>query len=132
MPIENIHSLKSNVYSPLKIIFVFLVLIFPFSRALAQDADETNSVNPATKAIYKTADKNLDDGDFDPAIAGYTKIIALSPLDPDAYNGRGNAYLGKGDYDRAIADFDKNIELKPDDFYSYLRARQSLFQKRRL
>jgi tetratricopeptide (TPR) repeat protein len=129
MPIENIHSLKSNMYSPLKIIFVFLVLIFPFSRALAQDADETNSVNPATKAIYKTADKNLDDGDFDAAIVGYTKIIALAPLDRYAYNGRGNAFLEKGDYDRAIADFDKNIELKPDDFYAYYARGRAYFKK---
>ena len=49
-------------------------------------------------------------GDFDRAIAAYTKAIELNP-DYGAYYNRGVAYKSKDDSERAVADFTKAIEL---------------------
>ncbi len=54
-----------------------------------------------------------DKGEFDRAIADYTKAIGLYPNDAIAYNNRGSAYYRKGEFDRAIADYTKAIKLDP-------------------
>jgi tetratricopeptide (TPR) repeat protein len=58
-------------------------------------------------------------GDFDRAIADFTKAIEINPKDADAYKNRGYAYDAKGDFDRAIADFTKAIEINPKDADAY-------------
>ena len=55
-----------------------------------------------------------DLGDYDGAIAGFTKAIELLPSDPLLYYDRGVAYGQKGNYDLAILDYNKTIELNPD------------------
>ncbi len=50
--------------------------------------------------------------DYAHAVEDYTEIIRIEPQ-PDAYIGRGNAWLGKDDVDKAIADFDEAIRLEP-------------------
>jgi tetratricopeptide (TPR) repeat protein len=50
-------------------------------------------------------------GDVDGAIAGYTRVIEMSPSDPRAYFNRGRAYLDKQNYDAVIADMNRAIEL---------------------
>ena len=52
-------------------------------------------------------------GEYDAAIADYTKAIELDPKDAIAYNNRGYAYLDKGEYDAAIADYTKAITINP-------------------
>ncbi len=53
-------------------------------------------------------------GRYDPAIADFTKAIALAPDFAEAWNNRATAYGAKGRYDRAIADATRAIALKPD------------------
>jgi tetratricopeptide (TPR) repeat protein len=50
-------------------------------------------------------------GDFDRAIADYTKTVEIRPDNASAYESRGRAYASKGDYTRAIADAQKASEL---------------------
>jgi len=52
-------------------------------------------------------------GDFDNAIADFTKAIEINPNHAKAYNNRGLAYGGKQEYDSAISDFNKAIEINP-------------------
>ena len=52
-------------------------------------------------------------GDFDHAIADYTKAIEINPSYAPAYNGRGRAYTSKGDYVHAVADVTRASELTP-------------------
>jgi tetratricopeptide (TPR) repeat protein len=52
-------------------------------------------------------------GDFDHAIADYSKAIEINPNFAPAYNGRGRAYTSKGDYVHAVADVTKAGELTP-------------------
>jgi tetratricopeptide (TPR) repeat protein len=44
-------------------------------------------------------------GEYDKAIADYSKAIALNPYDADSFNNRGVACARTGNYERAIADF---------------------------
>jgi tetratricopeptide (TPR) repeat protein len=63
-------------------------------------------------------------GDYDRAIADYTKAIEIEPKDTYAYRYRSEIYLERRDYDLAIADLGKLIELSPNDASPYMsRAR---------
>lgn len=49
----------------------------------------------------ETAQKYLLDGDYDLAIATYTKAISKNPKDADAYIGLSNIYIQRVDYNNA-------------------------------
>jgi tetratricopeptide (TPR) repeat protein len=49
-------------------------------------------------------------GEYDKAIADYTKQLQITPNDAVVYNNRGNAYYSKGEYDLAIADCTKPLQ----------------------
>jgi len=55
----------------------------------------------------------LGKGDYDKAIADYTKAIEIDPKYADVYYDRGDVWYDKGDYDKAIADYTKAIEINP-------------------
>jgi tetratricopeptide (TPR) repeat protein len=61
----------------------------------------------------------LNQGDYDAAIAHFTRAIKYGGLSPDdeefAYANRGRAYLKKADYSAAVADLDRARQMKPDD-----------------
>ena len=54
-------------------------------------------------------------GDWQGAIADWTKVIEINPRFADAYSNRGVAKDELEDYQAAIADFNKAIEIKPRD-----------------
>ena len=68
---------------------------------------------------YDRGEAYTGKGDYDRAIADYTKVIELKPSWALPYRCRGEAYTGKGDYDRAIADYTKAIEIDPRTAYFY-------------
>ena len=57
--------------------------------------------------------RSSEQGNFNEAIAYYSKAITLSPRDGGIYYNRGHAYNQLGEYKAAITDFSKAIELKP-------------------
>jgi Tfp pilus assembly protein PilF len=61
----------------------------------------------------------LHKGDYDRAIADFTRVIEIDPRKADAYHYRGIAYDRKGDRDRAIADITKPIEIDPRNASAY-------------
>jgi tetratricopeptide (TPR) repeat protein len=65
--------------------------------------------------------RHLAQGQFDEAIAAYTKVIELDPGYALAYSNRGEAYYSIGEYDKAIADYTKAIELDPEFWLAYYR-----------
>jgi tetratricopeptide (TPR) repeat protein len=79
----------------------------------------TNS-EPSTDAIARTKQglAHYKQGEFEKAIADYTKAIELDPAYAVAYNNRGIVYHDQGELDKAIADVTKLIELDP----AYARA----------
>ena len=58
-------------------------------------------------------------GQYDRAIADYTKAIQINPKRASAYNRRGVAYAKKGQYDSAIADYTKAIQINPNYAFAY-------------
>jgi len=86
-----------------------------------------NNVTPkktTEKNKYEQAVDCFNKGDYDCAIANYTKFIELNPNDPEGYNGRSHGYGSKGNYDAAIQDSTKAIELRPrNDHYYINRAK---------
>ena len=54
-------------------------------------------------------------GEYDKAIADFSKTIELDPQDYSAYCNRGSAYERKDDCVKALRDYDKAAELNPKD-----------------
>jgi lipoprotein NlpI len=90
----------------LKAIFVILSLSVVLRAGIAQ----TSAVDYFNRGVVEKAN-----GDFDGAIADYTRAIELDPKYAAAYSNRGSAKQAKGDLDGAIADCNRAIELDPKD-----------------
>ncbi len=72
------------------------------------------------EAACLSAQEAYDKGDYDLAIADYSRSIRFGLRNELVYLNRGSAYIRKGDYDRAIADFNRAGQLEPQDEYVYL------------
>src|SRR5215813_1639235 len=57
---------------------------------------------------------DINNGDYDKAIAAFSDAMRLDPKSALAFTNRGVAYERKGDMDRAIADFSEAIRLDPN------------------
>ena len=68
-------------------------------------------------AVLRLCDAAIDfaeKGNYDRAIALFSKALEINPRYAAAYNNRGVAYAkGKGQYDKAISDYNKAIEINP-------------------
>ncbi len=60
-----------------------------------------------------------DLGDKVGAIADYSHILSLNPVDPITYNYRGLSHYDLGEFDQAIADFTESIRLNPRQAAAY-------------
>jgi tetratricopeptide (TPR) repeat protein len=74
-------------------------------------------------------------GDYERAIADFSKAIEIDPNYVTAYTNRALTYKDKGEYQLAIADFSKAIELDPKNACTFterspLRQRQTLIERR--
>jgi Caspase domain/TPR repeat/Tetratricopeptide repeat len=76
--------------------------------------------NDVATAYLLRGNAHLAQGELDPAIADYAKVLELRPQDANAYHATGQAYNAKGDFDRALANYDKAITLLPNAVYSYI------------
>ena len=68
-------------------------------------------------------------GQYDQAIADYTKAIELDPKYAEAYKSRGFVYTSKGQHDQAIADCSKAIELDPKYVGAYKNRGYAYYSK---
>ena len=81
-----------------------LALGSPFSTA---------SANPLAKNLFNSGVDKYDQGDYQGAMADYTKAIEINPEYAPVYYFRGIAMDDLQDYQGAIADFSKAIEINP-------------------
>jgi TonB family protein len=65
-------------------------------------------------------------GEYDSAIADYSKAIELNSKVSTIFFSRAFAYFNKKNYARAISDFDKAIELDPKESMSYFKRGSAL------
>lgn len=92
-------------------------------QAIQACTDEINSGlntgrNLAVLYVNRGADYGAI-GQYDNAIADFSKALELDPSNINAHDGRGAAYVLKGQYDLALADFKKVIQMDPSmaDYY---------------
>jgi len=73
------------------------------------------STTPGHALYYSNrGDNYLNNGNYDLAIAEYTKAIDLDPTLASLYYNRGLAYSIKEEYELAVLDYTKSIEIDPE------------------
>ena len=84
-----------------------------------------------TRAIswYNRGAANLAKGDYDQAVACFSKAIRIEPRFAEAYCNRGTAYYEKGYFDAAISDFSRAIEIEPDFAQAYYNRAVAYYDK---
>ena len=87
-----------------------LALGSPFSTA---------SANPLAKNLFNSGVDQYDQGDYQGAMADYTKAIEINPEYAPVYYFRGSAKDDLGDYQGAIDDYTKAIEIDPEFASAY-------------
>src|SRR5262249_24087672 len=70
-------------------------------------------------AYYCRGNARFKLGQYDKAVADYSKAIDLGPKFAYAWNGRGSAYHKLGQYDKAVADCSRAIDLNPKLAYAW-------------
>lgn len=60
-----------------------------------------------------------DEGNYEAAIANYSKALELKPEDAQAWFGHGNMSAALGQFEVAVASYDKAAELQPDDYQAW-------------
>ncbi len=71
------------------------------------------------EVCYNRGNDWLATGEYDKAIADYTRALQLNPSFAVAYTNRGIAWCRKGEYDKAIADYHEALRLDPNDVDTY-------------
>ena len=80
------------------------------------DASVTFAGRPGLQvgaALRERADAWRRQGEFEQAIAEYTRAMEISPRDPDSLYGRGWSYHSAGNVGRAIDDYTEAARLRP-------------------
>lgn len=84
------------------------------------------SPTPPDFTVYQQqADAHLVKGEYDLALADYSKVIELNPKSANSYLSRGLSYYYKESYNQAISDYNKGIELAPNESMAYFNRGDS-------
>lgn len=76
--------------------------------------------HPFSNHNVKQADRLLHRGEYDSAIAQYSRAIARHPENVDAYLGRSHAYIRLNELDKALSDCNTVTLLQPDNHFAFL------------
>ena len=79
----------------------------------------TGCTNPLADNSFNSGVEKYEQGDYQGAIADFTKVIEIDPQSADAYHNRGTAKDDLEDYQGAIADYTKVIEINPQFASAY-------------
>ena len=80
---------------------------------------DTASANPLANNLYNSGVDKYEQGDYQGAIADYTKALEINPDDVKAYSNRGVAKRKLKDYQGAITDYNKVIDIDPQEATAY-------------
>ena len=92
--------------------FTILALLLVISCLMACSGRNEGDPKDA-QAYLDRGNSHLQKGNWDQAIADFSRALELAPKSDDAYFGRGRAYAFKRDLDRALADYSQALELNP-------------------
>jgi Flp pilus assembly protein TadD len=116
-----------NVFKNRKIILVAIAVLWitPNQTSFGQTHKTgASKASGASEHVNRGADLAAK-GQYDEAIAEFTKAIEANPKKPMYYNNRGNVYRAAEKLPEAIADFSKSIELAPQDVTGYFERGQT-------
>ncbi|MBV9389542.1 MAG: tetratricopeptide repeat protein [Chroococcidiopsidaceae cyanobacterium CP_BM_ER_R8_30] len=88
------------------------IVVLKESSAAIRIYSKTDKVSAANDLIRQGGDK-YKKGDYQGAIADYTKALRLNPKSAEAYNYRGNARLNLRNKQGAISDYNQAIKINP-------------------
>ncbi|MEN6641955.1 MAG: tetratricopeptide repeat protein [Armatimonadia bacterium] len=112
-----------NIESPYRSVLSVEALAVQKLAAL----DPTIKRLPNLARVYQGMGNACDElGQYDQALADYTKAIELQPDSAEIYTERGVVYFELKQYDQALADWTKAIEFKPGYAWAYV-LRGSLY-----
>ncbi len=106
-----------------QIIKISAVDVKPESPAVANPVPAVPEQNAVF--FHERANTAFVKGEFDSALADYTKVIDMKGADASVYINRGIIHANKNNLDRSIADFDRAIEIDPKDPKGFLHRGRS-------
>ena len=94
------------------------------ARGLTQSEHRSVPINALAaeknaEHYYQSGKVKSNRGDYQGAIADYTRALELKPNFDKAYFNRGVAKDNLGDYSAAIADYNKSLKILPNDPQAY-------------
>jgi tetratricopeptide (TPR) repeat protein len=95
-------------------------------------AEEERRKQAEAERLAHQSYSELNDGDYNRAIATAGEAMRLDPKSTLAFLNRGVAYMRKGDNDRAIADFNEAIRLDPKSVRALNNRASAYAQKNEL
>lgn len=84
-----------------------------------KDREKADSFPGMFNVHYNNGVMSANAGEYDKAVAEYTRAIALKPDYIAAYYNRGTVYLQTGQLNDAVKDFTAIITMKPDNAEAY-------------
>lgn len=117
---ESIRQESSGKITWIIVIAVILSVTAGVCYAKA-DPELTNFevVLPDAVSYYNRGVKFEETGQYEKALADYSKALNLNPKFPEALTNRGNIYATREQYELALSDYHKAIELNPALWRTY-------------
>ncbi|MBE6902070.1 MAG: extracellular solute-binding protein, partial [Ruminococcaceae bacterium] len=103
----------SNTKRNIIILVVVLVLLVAGAVTALFATGTIGGKDP--EKILATAERYLDEKDYEQAIIQYKKLLEIDPMNVDAYLGLAEAYEGSGDEDEAAEILEKALDKLEDD-----------------
>ncbi|MDR1168020.1 MAG: tetratricopeptide repeat protein [Heliobacteriaceae bacterium] len=98
-------------------------------KAAADKLQQAIKLNPNEVMLYtKLAGIYTDAGEFDKALAAYTRAVELRPGDAFVYISIGSIYENKGEYKQALGAYRQALKLYPEYKYNYLNIANVEYQ----
>jgi Flp pilus assembly protein TadD len=93
-------------------VLALLVLAFALGAAQALAAGQTSAKDRAAK-YFKEGLAEVENGDYEAAIAALEKAVKDDPKNANAYNFLGFSYRKLGDFDKAFENYERALALEP-------------------
>lgn len=98
----------------------FIFVAQPSSNQLSNAQPVSTKINEVVEMHYNNGIAYHQKGEYDKAVAEFTKSIELDSKYEPAYHYRGLSISYKNEHILAIIDFTKSIQLNPRNAYSYI------------
>lgn len=99
--------------------FFFIPLLSTPSKAFAQNPPALVQENAPSHSAFEAGMSQLQNRNFQGAIAAFNRAIQLDPTFKEAYSGRGFAQLQSGQLPQAIESYNQILQIDPKSAIAY-------------